>query len=399
LSDGGHNDGDVPRPLTCQAPPLSMAQDALETTVQKNRIPHVETPLQLHPSPRTLEFIFVDVGSNFGCRNPTLKVCEEETHTLEIGTCESFGTPKTSKFDCRGQNTSHWSVSYIIGKLSKFRCWKWARMGHLDIYNTSYGKKKGRESVKLAVWLPTTKSWELTRPQCVQVECDTPLESSRGELQVCFRPHSIGDLNKELWPRKIPGVQIGIISGSPGTKIHSDVGAIERHRVYYMEEGGGFLRVRAVVNQVNPELPVACPSTKGVTTLLRGKCEDETHTLENGTWESSGTFETSKVDCKGQNTLHWGVLYIIEKLLKCRCRKWPHIGHLDIYNTSYGKSRKSTRPRCMQVKCDTLLESSWGELRLCFRLHPNRRSEQRVMIVQNLGSPNRDSFGTPPWES
>jgi hypothetical protein len=43
--------------------------------------------------------------------------------------------------------------------------------------------------VKLAVWLPTTKSRESTQPGCVKVECDMPFESSRGELQVCFRPH------------------------------------------------------------------------------------------------------------------------------------------------------------------------------------------------------------------
>jgi hypothetical protein len=42
------------------------------------------------------------------------------------------------------------------------------------------------------------------------------------------------------------------------------MGAVKRHRVYSMGEGGGFPRVRAMVNQVNPELPVACPSTKGV---------------------------------------------------------------------------------------------------------------------------------------
>ncbi len=30
-----------------------------------------------------------------------------------------------------------------------------------------------------------------------------------------------------------------------------------------MGEGGGFLRVRAMVSLVNPELLVACPSTKG----------------------------------------------------------------------------------------------------------------------------------------
>ncbi len=35
------------------------------------------------------------------------------------------------------------------------------------------------------------------------------------------------------------------------------------YREYYMGEGGGFPRVRAVVSQVNPVLPVACPSTKG----------------------------------------------------------------------------------------------------------------------------------------
>jgi hypothetical protein len=28
----------------------------------------------------------------------------------------------------------------------KCRCLKWARMTHLDIFNTSYGKKKGQES-------------------------------------------------------------------------------------------------------------------------------------------------------------------------------------------------------------------------------------------------------------
>jgi hypothetical protein len=35
-----------------------------------------------------------------------------------------------------------------------------------------------------------------------------------------------------------------------------------------MGEGGGFPQVRAVVSQVNLELPVVCPSTKGAP-----KCE------------------------------------------------------------------------------------------------------------------------------
>ncbi len=41
---------------------------------------------------------------------------------------------------------------------------------------------------------------------------------------------------------------LGFLLGTPGTKNHSDVGAAERRRKYYMGEGGGFLRVRAVVN-------------------------------------------------------------------------------------------------------------------------------------------------------
>jgi len=41
------------------------------------------------------------------------------------------------------------------------------------------------------------------------------------------------------------------------------VGAVERHKVYYMGEGGGFPRVWAVVSHVSPELPMVCLSTKG----------------------------------------------------------------------------------------------------------------------------------------
>jgi hypothetical protein len=89
----------------------------------------------------------------------------------------------------------------------------------------------------------------------------------------------IGGLNKELWSRKVLGVQTGTISGlllgSPGTKSHYNVGVVERHKIYYMGEGGGFPQVQAVVSLVNPELPVACLSTKGapqseLTNLLVG---------------------------------------------------------------------------------------------------------------------------------
>ncbi len=63
------------------------------------------------------------------------------------------------------------------------------------------------------------------------------------------------------------------------------------------------------------------------------------------------------------------------------------------------KSQESTQLRCVQGKCNTQLESSQRELQLCFRSRSNRRSEQRVMVSQSCESPNRDSFGTPLWES
>jgi len=100
------------------------------------------TPQRWH----RLLYLYNTTTEEGDCRNPTLRKCEDETHTPEMGTWESFGTPKILEFDCRGQKTSHWGVLYIIEKLLKCRCRKWVRMGHLDICSTSYGKKKGRES-------------------------------------------------------------------------------------------------------------------------------------------------------------------------------------------------------------------------------------------------------------
>jgi len=172
--------------------------------------------------------------------------CEDETHIPEIGTWESSGTPETSEFDFRGQNTLHWGVLYIIEKLLKFRCRKWPRIGHLDIYNTSYGKKKGRES-----------NWQFdSRP--LKVENRPDLGACRWSATHCWKALkesynfaldliTIECLSKELWSLKVPRVQtgtvLGLFLGSPGTKSHPDVGAAEKGKVYYMGEGGGFPRV------------------------------------------------------------------------------------------------------------------------------------------------------------
>jgi len=78
---------------------------------------------------------------------------------------------------------------------------------------------------------------------------------------------------------------------------------------------------------------------KTITTPLWAKCEDETHTPKSGTLESSGTPKNSELNCRGQKTSHWGVIYINEKVLKCTCQKWPRMSHLDICSPSYGQKK------------------------------------------------------------
>jgi hypothetical protein len=92
------------------------------------------------------------------------------------------------------------------------------------------------------------------------------LESSQRELQDFFKPHPNPRSEREVMDAQIPRVQTGTISRllleSPGKKCHSDVASAESYREYYKGEGGGFPRVWAVVSQVSPRLPVACPNTK-----------------------------------------------------------------------------------------------------------------------------------------
>ncbi len=64
---------------------------------------------------------------------------------------------------------------------------------------------------------------------------------------------------------------------------------------------------------------------------------------KSGNLESSGTPKNLKFNFRGQNNLPLSVLYIIRKVLKCRCRKWPCMSRSNICSTSYGrkKGRKS----------------------------------------------------------
>ncbi len=199
-------------------------------------------------------------GLVWNCRNPTLAKCGVKPNTSKVGDFKSSGTPECLEFDSKAQNTSHWTILNVIGKVLKRRYRKWPRIGHLDICRPSYGQKKGRESN----W--QFDSWPLkvgNRPLA-----DLRIESATWRWKDLDKGYNFGsDLvairlcSKELWVPKVPGLQpgqfrdnFGTISGlqlgSPGKKSHFDVALAEHCREYYIGEGGGFPWVRAVVSLV-----------------------------------------------------------------------------------------------------------------------------------------------------
>ncbi len=74
----------------------------------------------------------------------------------------------------------------------------------------------------------------------------TTLLQIASQSEVCLQSYGA----PKLWES-----QLGRFRGSPRTKSHLDVGLVERCRVYYRGEGGGFPQVQAVVNLVCPCCP------------------------------------------------------------------------------------------------------------------------------------------------
>jgi len=114
--------------------------------------------------------------------------------------------------------------------------------------------------VKLAVWLPTTKSRESTSFRRCFEECDTALERSQQELQLWFRTRPDPSLGRGVMAAQSSGSPARTLSRlhfeSPNKMCHLDVASATSRREYYKGEGGGFPRVRAVVSLV-------CSSARG----------------------------------------------------------------------------------------------------------------------------------------
>jgi len=123
-------------------------------------------------------------------------------------------TSKFSKSNCRGQNPLDWRVFYIIRKLLKLRCLKWARMTHLDIWNTSYGQKKGQESN----WQFDSRSLKVkNRPDSLACRWSATYRWKDLDQGYNFALEliSIGGLCAKLWAPKVVRVQVVGISGLP----------------------------------------------------------------------------------------------------------------------------------------------------------------------------------------
>jgi len=195
------------------------------------------------------------LGSERKCEGMTLTLPRE----LPPWELESRWTPECSKSDCKGQNSMDWGFFYTIENLLKFRCLKWARMTHLDIWNTSYGQKKGRESnCWESNWQFDSRSLKVrNRPDFLVCRWRVTYHWKAFDEGYNFASSfiSIGGFHVDLWGPKVVGVPtLGILRlpfGTPRTKCHLDVCLVERHKVYYKGEGGDFPQVQAMMKVVS----------------------------------------------------------------------------------------------------------------------------------------------------
>jgi hypothetical protein len=128
----------------------------------------------------------------------------------------SVGTPECLGFDSKAQNTSHWCVLGVIGKVSKRRYRKCPSICHLDICSPSYGQKKGRESN----WQFDSRLLKVgNRPLS-----NLRIESARCRWKDLNEGYNFGSelvaiklCSRELWAPKVSGLQSGQFRDNFGT--------------------------------------------------------------------------------------------------------------------------------------------------------------------------------------
>jgi hypothetical protein len=152
----------------------------------------------------------------------------------------------------------------------KRKCLKWARISHLNIWNTNYGQKKGRES-----------NWQFD-PRPLKVKNQPHFLICRRRETCCWKGLdevynfssnfiAIGGMHAKLCTFKVAGVLVVGISGfpfgSPETKSHLDGALVERCKVYYKGERWWLPPISGRGESYVSELLVARPNTKSAPTM------------------------------------------------------------------------------------------------------------------------------------
>ncbi len=151
--------------------------------------------------------------------------------------------------------------------MSKCKCQKWAHMSHLDICRISYDKKKGWESNYQFDSRPLKVRNRPNFLACRQRATYHWKAMGKG-YNFSLDLIAIRVMHMKLCALKVTRVLVvrisGLPPGVPWTKSHLNVALVESYKIYYMKEGGGFLRIQVVVNLLSLESPVTCPNTKSV---------------------------------------------------------------------------------------------------------------------------------------
>ncbi len=134
------------------------------------------------------------------------QVWGEAQHLEKSEDLESSGNLEFLELDSKRQNTSHWGVLGVIGKVLKRRYRKCPRILDLDICNPSYGQKKGRESN----WQFDSRPLKVRNRPAPDVQFGSAIRRWK-DLDEGYNFGSdlvaIRGQGEELRPLKVPGVQ------------------------------------------------------------------------------------------------------------------------------------------------------------------------------------------------
>jgi hypothetical protein len=200
---------------------------------------------------KLLKVIKSSLNPHIHCRTPTLAKCGGEAQHLQSW---GFGVLRDSwMFRAQQQGPKHLALgcSWCHWKGLETYISKMASHWSFEDLQPKLWAKEGL-GVKLAVWLPTTKSQESTSSWHLIWECNITLKISQQGLQLWFKPRCDRTLQSGVMVVQSSRNPAGTISGlhfwSPNKMCHLDVGSMASCREYYMGQGGGFPWVRAVVS-------------------------------------------------------------------------------------------------------------------------------------------------------